>query len=114
MITAIRSMFDAIDECAWDRLGDFYNRDCVYERPGYPPLEGLTTLETFYRHERRIASGRHVVVDHYEKPDGIMVIGEFSGTLRDGAPVSLRYADAYDFAGGLIGRRRTFFYTPLV
>jgi ketosteroid isomerase-like protein len=114
MITTIKSMFDVIDGCEWDRLRDFYGHDCVYERPGYAPLEGLPSLEIFYRHERRIASGRHVVVDHYEKPDGIMVIGEFSGTLRDGAPVSLRYADAYDFSGGLIERRRTFFYTPLV
>jgi hypothetical protein len=114
MIDIINAMFDVIDGREWEKLRDFFSPACVYERPGYPPLEGLGQLEHFYRHERIIASGKHVVTDHYEKPGGIMVIGDFSGVLRDGKAVSLQYADAYQFGGGLIAHRRTFFYTPMV
>lgn len=114
MIGTVRNMFAAIDACDWDRLPAFFAGACVYERPGYGPIEGLDRLADFYRHERRIAAGAHSLTGHFESRDGLVVVGDFAGQLRDGGDVNARFADYYLFAEGLIAHRRTYFYAALI
>jgi ketosteroid isomerase-like protein len=113
MISTIRSMFDTIDSCSWRRLSDFFSPECVYERPGFPPIAGTDSLYRFYSEEHPIASGTHVLIDHFKTGAGLMVTGEFTGARRDGARVFAEFADLYQFSSGLISYRRTYFYTPL-
>lgn len=114
MIDRIHRMFEVIDGCDWPRLGEFFTRDCVYDRPGYAMIEGLDRLTAFYRDERIIASGRHRIAEHFTGANGLIVTGDFTGRLRNGNDAYVEFADCYAFAGDLIRRRRTYFFTPLV
>lgn len=114
MRDTVERMFEAIDASRWELLPGIFSESCIYERPGYPPIHGIEALTRFYSQERRIASGRHVIGGHYECPSGLIVTGSFSGHLRDGQQVSVEFADCYGFADGLIDRRKTYFYAPLI
>jgi ketosteroid isomerase-like protein len=107
-------MFDAIDSCSWRQLPEFFSRECVYERPGFPPIAGTDSLYRFYREEQPIAAGKHVLIDYFKTGAGGMVTGEFTGERHDGKKLFAEFADLYQFSSGLISYRRTYFYTPLV
>ncbi|MGZ8362217.1 MAG: nuclear transport factor 2 family protein [Caulobacteraceae bacterium] len=110
----IDAMFGVIDGCRWPELHRFFTPDCVYDRPGYDPIEGLPALRRFYEHERVIASGVHTLHAFVAQDGRAVAMGEFTGLLRDGRPVHVEYADAYEFEDGKIRSRRTYFYTPSV
>ena len=40
--------------------------------------------------------------------------GRFVGAKTDGTPLDLAFADCYRFKDGLLWRRKSFFYLPLV
>jgi ketosteroid isomerase-like protein len=112
---AVRHYYTLVDDNDVAGLLDLFAPDAVYHRPGYPPLNGRDDLARFYGAERVIAQGTHslhtVVVDG----DQVAAHGEFSGLLKDGQAVRLRFADFFSVrADGLFARRDTFFFSPRV
>ena len=47
------TMFRAIDNRDWDALATHFHPEMVYERPGFPVLEGRDAVMRFYREEAR-------------------------------------------------------------
>jgi len=111
--STITAMFKAVDACDWQVLRTLYAEDCVYERPGFPVIQGLDGLTRFYVEVRPIKSGRHTVARFIEDGPQLCATGSFAGVLRSGANISLKFADIYLLSRGLISHRTTFFYTPL-
>lgn len=110
----IETMFEAIDDAAWDRLACHFSPDVVYHRPGYEPIRGLRELDHFYRNVRIIARGQHHI-DHIVHGNGLAACwGSFEGLARDGCPLRERFADVYSFASGLICSRTTYFYRAAI
>lgn len=110
----IRTYFAAIDANDFDRVLAQFQPDAVYERPGYPALEGTQRLRQFFTQERIIASGNHDVEGIVVEGDQVTAWGSFSGTSRTGAALSEGWCDVYRFREGLIARRRTYFFRPAV
>lgn len=111
----ITRLFTIIDSADYDRLGDVFAAEAVYERPGYEPLQGLPRIEQFYRHERVIGSGRHTVEDVTCSETGSAVsFGVFRGTSRAGEALEERFADVYRVQDGKIVQRTTYFFRPAI
>jgi ketosteroid isomerase-like protein len=109
----ITEMFKAVDACDWQALRLLYAEDCVYDRPGFPSIQGRDALTRFYAEARPIRTGRHTISRFIEDGAQLCAAGAFVGVLRSGANISLRFADIYVFSDGLISHRTTFFHTPL-
>jgi uncharacterized protein len=107
-------MFAAIDGRAFDDLERYFTHDVVYERPGYEPIRGIADLLRFYREERRIESGQHDVESLVCGDDAAVAMGTFQGVLKDGAPATEPFADAYRFQNGRIAHRKTYFFRPAI
>ena len=54
----VRSMFRGIDARDWDTLARHFHPALVYQRPGFPLLEGRDAVVRFYREVREI-QGEH-------------------------------------------------------
>lgn len=89
--------------------------EAVYHRPGYPPMVGHAALTDFYAGERVIADGRHELDEVVTQGRRVAVHGRFVGTLKDGSPASVGFADFWvlDETGRAL-TRRTFFDSPAV
>jgi ketosteroid isomerase-like protein len=105
-------LFDIIDHCSWEELGEVFAEDCVYDRPGYESLIGLRRVQRFYRHERIVASGHHHVVSVVSDIEAAACWGRFLGTARSGQALDEDFADTYSITGGKIEYRKTFFFRP--
>jgi ketosteroid isomerase-like protein len=112
--TIAHRLFEVIDGRQWERLGEVFAPDVVYERPGYEPFTGLERLGRFYRDERIIASGSHHLASVVVEEERAACWGRFLGTSRDGHPIDERFADFYDLSDGRIRRRTSFFFRPAV
>ncbi|MCH0538528.1 nuclear transport factor 2 family protein [Streptomyces sp. MUM 203J] len=110
----VARLFQVIDSRSWDELGDVLTEDAVYERPGYPALEGLDRIRTFYEHERIITEGRHEVDQVTGSLGAAACWGRFQGVSRDGTSLDEGFADTYLVRDGKIERRKTFFYRPAI
>ena len=111
----VRSYYELVDGNEVQRLVALYAEDAVYERPGYPAMQGRQALESFYSGTRVIASGHHTLLDLVENDSHVAVSGHFDGVLRDGSRASIDYADFFEISrDGHILRRKTFFYEPAV
>jgi uncharacterized protein len=110
----IRSLFAYIDSRNWRSLEQLFTEDIAYERPGYPIFQGRARVMRFYRRERMIACGRHEVQRIVVSGGAAACSGRFEGTLKTGAPVDIRFADIYQFAGGRITSRTSYFFVPAV
>jgi ketosteroid isomerase-like protein len=89
--------------------------DAVYHRPGYEPMVGRERVFQFYHRERIIAEGRHLLETMIADEFQVAVNGQFLGTLRNGNPVELRFADFFEMdEHALIVSRRTFYFTHTV
>lgn len=114
-VSAVRRYYELVDAADTAGLISLFAPDACYHRPGYQPLAGREELERFYREDRVIAKGTHRLKAIVAADRDIAVQGEFSGVLRDGRETSLRFADFFTFgADGLITRRDTYFFAPLV
>lgn len=114
-VSAVRRYYVLVDADDVTGLIGLFAPDARYHRPGYQPLAGRDELERFYREDRVIAKGAHTLTAIIAADRDVAVQGEFSGVLRDGRETSLRFADFFSFgADGLIARRDTFFFAPLV
>jgi ketosteroid isomerase-like protein len=112
---AVRRYYTLVDAGDVVALVALFAPDAVYERPGYEPLEGSAAIEAFYRNERVIRDGHHTVEALFTDSPRVATKGRFEGSLRDGRPVSVRFADFWTFqADGRVARRETFFFAPLV
>lgn len=108
----IVDLFRAIDSGEWSSLDSFFDRNVVYERPGYAPIVGVDRLLHFYRQERIVQSGRHEL-------DGVVMEngrgacwGRFVGVAKDGSQLNEAFADTYVLADGRIIGRKSFFFKP--
>jgi ketosteroid isomerase-like protein len=110
----IVQLFSVIDRREWARLDACFHPEVVYERPGYPPFEGLDRLRRFYEHERIIISGTHHLAAVVADGDQIACHGRFVGTLRDGSATDEAFADFYRVRDGLVVYRRSFFFRPAI
>ncbi|MFF2331561.1 MULTISPECIES: nuclear transport factor 2 family protein [unclassified Streptomyces] len=107
--------YELVDANDVTGLVDLFTADAVYHRPGYQPLRGRDELMRFYTDERVISSGHHTVTTMVLSGSQAAVNGEFSGSLRDGREVSLRFADFFAIGPeGRFCRRDTFFFAPMV
>ena len=109
----LEAMFRVIDACDWDSLGPFFHADLIYDRPGFPRLEGREPNVRFYR-EIRTLRGEHRFDCFALEADAGVCWGRFVGWKTDGTPVDVEFADCYRFKDGLLWRRKSFFYVPLV
>ncbi|MFC5805022.1 nuclear transport factor 2 family protein [Streptomyces formicae] len=110
----VARLFQVIDSRSWDELGDVFADDAVYERPGYPALEGLDRIRHFYEHERIITSGAHEVAQVTGGLAAAACWGRFRGASRDGDPLDEGFADTYLVRDGKIAHRKTFFYRAAI
>lgn len=107
-------MFRSIDCCAWDDLGQYFDADIVYERPGYEAFVGLARVLRFYANERVVLSGAHKVESLLGSQDSLVCVGSFAGVSHTNTVLSVRFADYYQLRSGLIVFRRTYFYSPSI
>jgi ketosteroid isomerase-like protein len=110
----ISRLFTAIDDRKWEALPELFTPSVRYERPGYAPICGIASLLAFYRGERVVAQGRHRIFGCLGDDDEVCCWGEFSGVSNSGHPLCETFADWYWTSGGLISRRKTFFYRPAI
>src|SRR5262249_46218169 len=101
-VDVVRSMFHTIDRRDWDRLQYCFCQDITYERPGYDPMIGFGRLEQFYRNERVILSGEHLLEGIAINENRGACWGRFIGRHKNGATIDEGFADAYTFENGKI------------
>lgn len=109
----LRAMFRAIDASDWDAMARFLHPEIAYDRPGFPLLDGRDAVLRFYR-ETRTIRGEHRFECFVVDGDAGACWGRFVGRTGDGAPLDVQFADCYRFRDGLLWRRKSHFYTPLV
>ncbi|MGJ5218725.1 nuclear transport factor 2 family protein [Bradyrhizobium oligotrophicum] len=108
----VRRLFACIDAQDWAGLSSLLDDGAVYERPGYEPFVGKLAIMQFYRQERIVASGEHLLEQVLSNGEQIACWGSFTGRDKDGHPLKARFADVYHLSAGRIGLRRTFFDSP--
>lgn len=114
-VVVVREYYRLVDADDIEGLLALFEPTAAYDRPGYEQLSGHDQIETFYRSQRVIESGRHTINNLVADGPEVAVQGTFEGRLRDGREVSLQFADFFSLtANGRFATRRTFFFTPLV
>ncbi|MCF3122468.1 nuclear transport factor 2 family protein [Streptomyces arenae] len=107
--------YELVDRNDIPGLVSLFTADAVYERPGYPPLNGIAELERFYRQDRVIESGKHALREIVVDGELIAVHGDFEGRLKNGKDVAVRFADFFRVGpDGRFRRRDTYFFSPQV
>jgi ketosteroid isomerase-like protein len=115
MTDVVTRYYQAVDSNDITALLNLFADDAVYERPGYPPLNGRADLQEFYTSTRIIRTGEHVITDRLETSKAIAVQGTFTGTVVGGHVVTLRFSDFFEIGPDeRITRRTTYFFAPLV
>jgi branched-chain amino acid aminotransferase len=110
----IQNMFQTIDSRDWEGLDRAFRADMTYERPGYERLVGYERVKKFYRDERVIVSGSHVLEGIVVNNDKGACWGRFIGKHKNGSAIDESFADVYTFQDGKIKTRRSFFFRPAV
>lgn len=110
----IHDLFSAVDESNWEALPCFFHPHIIYNRPGYSPLVGLERMIQFYRDERVIREGRHMLDTVVGTSDCAACWGRFLGLTKRGEVVDELFADFYSFEDDKIIVRRSFFYRPAI
>ena len=114
-IDLIKHLFQIIDAQDWLAIRQVFAEQIVYDRPGYPRMIGIERVLYFYQHERVLRSGKHSLDHILVDNDRGSCWGWFVGHKKDGTPVEISFADAYDFdEPGRIRLRRSFFFQPAV
>lgn len=107
-------LFRVIDTAAWTDLPRFFHAEVVYERPGYPPIEGIDALFDFYSFTRIIAEGTHSLDGGLHEDGKAICWGHFHGRSKTGEELSERFADAYELEDGVIKKRTTYFFRAAI
>lgn len=112
---AVRNYYTLVDAQDFDALVELFSPTAVYRRPGYEPLVGRKALAEFYGGERVIVQGEHAISELIAADGKVAVNGRFSGTVKGGQEVELRFADFFTFdEDGRFAARDTFFFAPMV
>ncbi|GGL31162.1 hypothetical protein GCM10009037_13620 [Halarchaeum grantii] len=105
---AARRYYELVDDEDYDGLVGLFSPDVVYERPGQPPIEGLSELRAFYETGRPLSEGEHTVHTVVAEGDTVAVRGSFEG-VQDGERVAFGFADFHEFDDeGFIIHRHTY------
>jgi ketosteroid isomerase-like protein len=107
-------LFRSIDSASWEDFARFFHRNVVYERPGYPPIEGIDALLHFYSNTRIVAEGKHSLDGGLRGGGKAICWGQFSGRSKTGDALNERFADAYELEDGVIKKRITYFFRPAI
>ena len=107
-------LFHAIDTRNWGDLPRFFHAEVVYERPGYPPIEGIDALLEFYSSVRIIAEGKHLLDGGLRDQHKAICWGHFRGRSRSGDELAERFDVAYELDGGVIRKRTTYFFRAAI
>lgn len=110
----VHSLFSAIDSSNWSALEELLHEDVVYDRPGYAAFEGKSRVLDFYRNERIIARGEHILERVVAQDDCIAAWGTFIGVAKNGLPLNERFADVYELKHEKIYRRRSYFFRAAI
>jgi len=108
----IKMLFRAIDECDWGVLEALLHPASEYEESGFLPFRGRDAVMNFYRHVRPFQRGEHIIEAVTQDGDRVVCWGRFTGKHRDGAEVSVLFADIIQFENRKIRRRRVYHCEP--
>jgi ketosteroid isomerase-like protein len=111
----VQKYYAEVDKGVVDEVVALFEVDAEYSRPGYAHMNGREAIRSFYVDDRIIESGVHNIESMVSDSKTVAVEGSFKGTVRGGANAQVKFADFF-WAGpnGLIKKRRTYFYAPLV
>ena len=110
----LRAMYVAIDDGRLDAFRALLHPEVVYHRPGYAPLEGIEAVMHFYQHVRIIGSGVHALDRIVSEGSQHATFGRFTGVSRDGRPLDETFAEGFETRDGLIVRRQSYFFRPVI
>ena len=111
----VQKYYEQVDKGDVEGVVALFEVDAEYSRPGYAHMSGREAIRSFYVDDRIIESGVHYVDSIVSDPDNVAVYGSFKGTVRGGTEAEVKFADFFwPGPNGLIKKRRTYFYSPLV
>ena len=111
----VQKYYAELDKGDVDEVVALFEVDAEYSRPGYAHMSGRDAIRSFYVDDRIIESGVHNIESIVSDSRTVAVEGSFKGTVRGGVTVDVEFADFFwPGANGLIKKRHTYFYAPLV
>lgn len=111
----VQKYYAAVDKGDIDGVVALFEVDAEYSRPGYAHLSGREAIKSFYVDDRIIESGMHNIESLVSDSGTVAVEGSFRGTVRGGSDTEVKFADFFwPGPNGLIKKRRTYFYAPLI
>lgn len=111
----VQRYYAVVDKGDVEEVVALFEVDAEYSRPGYARMSGREAIRSFYAEDRIIESGVHNVESIVSGGETVAVEGSFNGTVRGGTNVEVKFADFFcPGPNGLIKKRRTYFYAPLV
>jgi ketosteroid isomerase-like protein len=111
----VQKYYLEVDEGDVDEVAALFEVDAEYSRPGYAHMSGREAIRSFYVDDRIIESGAHNIESIVSDSGTVAVEGSFKGTVRGGSNVEVKFAEFFwPGPNGLIKKRRTYFYAPLV
>lgn len=110
----VHNMFSIIDCRAFERLHEVFHPEVVYQRPGFPDIQGITELIHFYQQVRIVKDGVHTIRNLVCEGENLVCIGEFSGVSAEGKSLATRFSDVYGLKNGKIALRETYFFKPYI
>lgn len=90
----VRSYYDLVDNEALEELFELFSEDIVYHRPGQETIRGMDAFREFYRKDRPLEAGEHVIHDIIVEDDKAAVRGTFTGVQADSS-VEFDFADIH-------------------
>jgi ketosteroid isomerase-like protein len=111
----VQKYYAEVDKGDVDGVVALFEVDAEYSRPGYAHLSGREAIKSFYVDDRIIESGMHNIESIVSDSGTVAVEGSFKGTVRGGTDAEVKFADFFwPGPNGLIKKRRTYFYAPLI
>jgi ketosteroid isomerase-like protein len=111
----VERYYAEVDKGDVEGIAALFEVDAEYFRPGYAHMSGREAIRSFYVDDRIIESGVHNVESIVADRATVAVEGNFKGTVRGGTETEVGFADFFwPGPNGLIKKRRTYFYAPLV
>lgn len=110
--TAMRLFLRAIDGQDWSVLEALLHPAAEYEVSGYMPFRGRDNVLNYYRNIRLIARGEHIIESIVVEGDRGICWGRFVGRQRDGADITMLFADIMQFENRKVRKRRVYLCEP--
>jgi ketosteroid isomerase-like protein len=101
--------FEMVDDSRFEDVLDLFDSEIVYERGGTGVIQGIDKLRQFYNEQRIIERGKHHLETVLIDGNWAAVRGSFTGVLKTGESVTVRFADFHQFRKGKIWRRYSYF-----